>query len=363
MFDVLTAVDQLTPDCLTELLRADGALPRGRVLEVQQSTDDRDHAQLVHLTLAYSPDAPEGAPRQLLAKLARYDRTYAGYDTFRASETHFYRHLAPSIGAPPLVRCYAVAYSPEQGRGHLLLEDVSATHGVPKFPDAWPLPPPNALFEQIVDALAVCQSPYWGHPQLASLPGGYPAGACSPLSIQNGAAAYPQFAEQMGDRLAPGTRRLFERVLAAYPAFDPRLLSGKHLTITHGDFLFGNVLLPNDPRRDTVRIIDWELCTVNLGAFDLAEILSLHWDGGPHSERERDLVARYHAGLQARGVGAYSWEQCWYDYRLALLNHLFTPIQQWADRHWPGSWWGRLERTVKRVGDLGCEELLEAAGA
>jgi hypothetical protein len=363
MSDLLTGADDLTPERLTALLQTAGVLPQGRVREVLREPAPAANAHIVHLTLAYTPDAPADAPRRLVAKLSRQDRSYAGYDTARPSEASFYRHLAPLIGAPPLVRCYAAAFDNAQGRGHLLLEDVSATHSIPPFPNSWPLPPPYTMLEAVVDALVACQAPCWDHPALAALPGGYSTGACSPLSTQNGVRAYPQFVDAMGDRLSTGVRALYARALAAYPTLDRRMDGHHHLTICHGDFLLGNVLLPNDPARNAVRILDWEICSVNLGTFDLAEILSLHWDGGVSSERERALVERYHAGLLARGVGSYRWEQCWEDYRLALLNHLFTPVQQWADQHWPGFWWGRFERTVKRVRDLGCEELLGAEAA
>jgi hypothetical protein len=354
---VLTDSDELTAETLTELLRASGALPYGSVVGVQREVSDTGQAQLVHLALSYAPEAPPDAPRRLFAKLARHNRDYAGYTARCESEAIFYRVFAPGIGGAPLARCYAVQHDPVRRRTHLLLEDLAATHSAPRFPDEWPLPPAYGIFEQIVDALSALQAVWWDHPRLGELPGGYPAEACTPLSIQTGAQAYPRFAEALGDRLSPGARRVFERALAAYPKLDGRMATRKHFTLIHGDFLFGNVLLPNDPRQETVRIVDWELCAVNLGAFDLAEILSLHWDAGPASERERDLVRRYHAGLLAHGVMSYSWEQCWYDYRLAVINHLFTPMQQWADSHWPGLWWGRMERTLKRFVDFACEEL------
>jgi hypothetical protein len=361
MSQVITDVEELTSDRLTDLLRIDGVLPQGRVLEVQLETTASGQAQLARLTLTYSPDAPMAAPRRLFAKLARHDRTYWGYETVSASEAIFYQVFAPIIGAPPLVRCYAVESDAELRRTHLLLEDIADTHGVPRFPDEWPLPPPYVLLEQIVDALTVCQAACWDHSRLVELPGGYPTSACSPLSIQYGAQNYPQFAVALGDRLSPGARRIYEQVLATYPYLDRRLAGCRHLTTIHGDFIYGNVLLPHDPQQHAVRIIDWELCQVNLGTFDLAEVLSLHWDAGPQSERERELVGRYHAGLCALGVADYSWDQCWYDYRLAVINHLFTPLQQWADKHWPGFWWGRMERTLKRFVDLDCAELLASA--
>ena len=360
MSTVITEAEQLTPALLTELLRANGALPQGSVLEAPMETSATEQAQLVHLALTYSPEAPPDAPRRLFAKLARHNREYPGYAAISASESLFYALFAPQIGAPPLARCYAVAYDPQHRRTHLLLEDLAETHGMPRFPDEWPLPPPYTMLEQIVDALTRCQAACWDHPRLGELPAGYPEHACPALMIQSGVQAYPRFAEAMGDRLSPGARTIFERVLAAYPALDRRVAAREHLTLVHGDFIFGNVLLPHDPQQG-VRIVDWELCSAHLGTFDLAEVLSLHWDAGPRSERERELVGRYHAGLLAQGVSGYSWEQCWHDYRLALIDHLFTPIQQWSDRHWPGFWWGRLERTLKRFEDLGCAELLQAA--
>jgi hypothetical protein len=360
MPQLITDVEQLTPSLLTELLRAQETLPRGQVIEVQAATTETGYAHLAHLTLAYSPDAPHDSPRRLFAKLSRHNRGYPGYEAIAGSEVLFYRVFAPMIGAPPLARCYAAWYDPLSGRSHLLLEDITETHAAPRFPDEWPLPPAYSMLEQIVDALVRCQAACWDHARLGDLPGGYPAVACSPLSIQNGSRAYPRFADTLGDRLSPGARRIFERALAAYPILDRRMAAQQHFTVTHGDFLYGNVLLPRNPQQDTVRIVDWELCSVNLGTFDLAEILSLHWDAGPKSERERDLVGRYYAGLLAHGVASYSWEQCWYDYRLALINHLFTPMQQWADQHWPGLWWGRMERTLKRFDDLECAELLKS---
>jgi hypothetical protein len=361
MSTVITDAEQLTPETLTDLLRAHGSLPEGRVVEVQRESVSTKYAELLHLALAYSAEAPPHVPRRLFAKLARHNRDYPGYEAIIASEALFYSLFAPTIGAPPLARCYAVQHDPARRRTHLLLEDLAETHGVPRFPDEWPLPPPYTMFQRIVDALARCQAACWEHPRLGELPGGYPAHACPELLIQNGVQAYPRFADAMGDRLSPGTRHIFEQVLAAYPMLNRRVAARTQLTLIHGDFIFGNVLLPHDPQQQTVRIVDWELCSAHVGTFDLAEVLSLHWDAGPRSGRERELVRHYHTGLLAQGVEGYGWEQCWYDYRLALINHLFTPIQQWSDQHWPGFWWGRLERTLKRFGDLGCAELLQAA--
>jgi hypothetical protein len=62
MSELITDVEQLTPERLTELLRTHGALPHGRVMEVQRETAATGQAQIAHLTLTYSPDAPVAAP-------------------------------------------------------------------------------------------------------------------------------------------------------------------------------------------------------------------------------------------------------------------------------------------------------------
>jgi hypothetical protein len=69
-------------------------------------------------------------------------------------------------------------------------------------------------------------------------------------------------------------------------------------------------------------------------------------------------VRHYHQQLVARGVQGYPWDACWYDYQLAAITHLFSPLQQWADNHWPGFWWNRVGRMLQRFHDLECMEIL-----
>ncbi|MFL5801551.1 MAG: hypothetical protein ACJ8CR_07390, partial [Roseiflexaceae bacterium] len=172
MSKLITEAAQWTPDQLTDLLRAQGTLPQGRVIAVQAETSETQQAQIGHLTLAYSLDAPPDVPRRLFSKLSRHDRGYPGYAAFAGSEVMFYTVFAPAIDTPPLVRCYAAHYDPLSRRSHLLLEDIAETHAAPRFPDEWPLPPAYTQMEQIVDALVQCQAVCWDHPQLGDLPGG-----------------------------------------------------------------------------------------------------------------------------------------------------------------------------------------------
>ena len=106
-------------------------------------------------------------------------------------------------------------------------------------------------------------------------------------------------------------------------------------------------------------IIDWQLWGVRLGAEDLAHLLTVFWDPADRRRLERELVQHYHQGLLRHGIKGYTWDDCWHDYRLAiLLRTLFMPMWFWSSGAPTSLWAGCLERAVQAVEDLGCRELL-----
>ena len=54
------------------------------------------------------------------------------------------------------------------------------------------------------------------------------------------------------------------------------------------------------------------------GCFDVAFILATNLDVAVRRDLEKRLVTYYHQKLVDLGVGGYSFEQCWYDYRFNL---------------------------------------------
>jgi hypothetical protein len=93
--------DQITPDWLTETLRASGHLDRGRVLAIEQRIEPTILSVTAYLTARYSDDAPDTAPRRLFLKTGQEDtQEHGGWER----ETRFYREIAPTLEGVT-VRC------------------------------------------------------------------------------------------------------------------------------------------------------------------------------------------------------------------------------------------------------------------
>ncbi len=75
---------------------------------------------------------------------------------------------------------------------------------------------------------------------------------------------------------------------------------------------------------------------------------------------EKDLIKRYHNHLIKLGIKNYSWDDCWYDYKLLTFLNIYTCIGGWnmgmASSFF---WWVKLETTLATIEDLNCMELLE----
>ena len=344
MRDVITNADQVDPEWLTHVLRERGALPRGRAVALLQQAHTSNNASVARLEVDYSEDALSSAPRRLFLKLGR-----------RRIEVEFYNRIAPTMADSPAPRCYDAAYSPETGRSHLLFDDLSATHVVPEGA----VPPPLGGTERLVDALAAFHAHWWQHPRLL-LDIGEIAEDVPGYVVGVARDAYPGFADFLGDRLSDARRRVYERVFAMWPssAHTARLAAGRAVTLVHGDTHFWNFLMPRDPAADKVRIVDWAAWHLGIGPADLAYTIALFWFPERRARMEQGLVRRYHAGLLEHGVAGYDWEQCWHDYRAAVIFHLFWPVFWW--RGLPQHiWWHALEKGMLAFEDLGCAELLD----
>ena len=343
MQDVITDIDQIEPVWLTRILQERGMLVHGQVVAIRNQAVHANTATAARLEIDYSEAISPSAPRQLFVKLGR-----------RRIEVEFYNRIAPAMPESPAPRCYDAAFAPEAGYSHLLFEDLSATHAAPEDE----LPPSLADTERLVDALAAFHAHWWQHPRLqgditeiAEDVPGYVAGVARD--------GFPGFADALGDRLSAERRRLYEGILAAWPppSYAARLAAGQAVTLVHGDTHNWNFLAPRDPAVDKIRIIDWAVWHIGVGPFDLAYMIALFWFPERRARMERALMRRYHARLLDQGVAGYDWEQCWLDYRTALIYHLLWPI--FWHRYLPASiWWYTLEKGILAFEDLGCEELL-----
>ena len=308
---------------------------------------------VLNIRVAYSPDAPSTAPQRLFLKGNRREKTF-GIPGLGQKEVHFYQAVARDNGLLPVVRCYDAVYSAEESGYHLLLDDLSETHIA--FPPSQ-LPPTEAHCEQIVDALADLHAYWWSHPQLGEL-SVFPTTGSLLEDYRGDAKRYQNFANFLDDRLSPRYRAIYQRVLEqGVTLLINRLASGKNLTLTFEDVHVGNFLYPREPARERLYIIDWEQWGVNIAAHDLAYMMAMFWSAERRSRLEKPLLQRYYARVVERGVQGYGWDDLFYDYRLSILRHLFTPV--WQQQHGlpPDIWWNHLERIMGAYQDWDCDAL------
>jgi hypothetical protein len=307
---------------------------------------------IVSLRVEYSADAPLEAPARLLLKTTR-----SGLDASLASlgerEIAFYRQAATLMPDGPLARCYDAEFS-DKGY-HLLLEDLSATHTT--LTD-WPVPPTTEMCERIVDTWAGFHAFWWGHARLGRDVGAFLDEAALAKLGADHRARYGRFAESLGDRLWPAARDVYARVLDGWERLATPARLYATYTLAHGDAHVWNLLFPREGVAASIRIIDWDAWRVGRAAGDLAYMMALHWYPEQRARLERALLARYHAGLRAGGVGGYDLDRLRQDYRLAVLGLLFTPVWQQSFGLHPSIWWPHLHRILAAVDDLDCMPLV-----
>lgn len=346
---------EVTPQWLTEKLRSSGALPQGEVAGVRRANDNSTSATIVRLELEHTDDAPRGAPRRLLLKIARPDpdQRIVG-NQGRRNEVDFHTRIAGRMNDPPVVRCHDAAYSQSDGGCHLLLDDLSATH----YTAQWLEPPPLPGCHAIIDSLAAFHAFWWDHPELAVLDE-LPTKSTVSEYIASVRGAYTDFAAELAGDLPKARRAVYDQVLETLPRLWERTLGGGPLTLIHGDLHLLNVLLPRDPRRDRAVLIDWQFRNVSFAGEDLANLMAYNWTTPARRRLERGMVLRYHEALEACGVEGYSLDDCWRDYRLAIaVRVLFMPVWQLLGGMPRSQALACLNRAFAAYHDLGCEALV-----
>lgn len=355
MQNVITTPAQVTPKWLTGVLCKRGLLKRGRVIGVKNKLTKTLHLSVVsRLEVDYSMDAAASAPSGLFLKITRPDLPQSVSSELNSKEVEFYRTVASEMDDAHLIRCYDAAYSSESGKSHLLLDDLSETHFQPESP----LPPSQLYCELAVECMAQLHAHWWEHPRLGKKIGKlFDESELSDFvgEVEKNVTGFMNF---LGDGLSVERRRIYDRLLASKYKIWGRLTESKGLTVTHGDAHWWNLLYPRETNKQRVRLFDWQLWHVDVGARDIAFMVAL----GGYSERrpalEQNLIRHYYDSLITHGVSNYTWIDCWNDYRWSAVRNLNVAVVQWSQGRSEKLWSGNLERAMLAYDDLGCSELL-----
>lgn len=265
------------------------------------------------VSVGYADPQP-ALPATFIAKLPSQDeavreRVALGY----RSEHAFYTTMAHRV-AVPMPRCYHCDISSDGADFVLLLADMSPAEQGDQIAGCT-----AAEARLAVEALAGLHGPTWCDPGLHDLPG-----VVMPRPDAAGAKGFGDIAaiaagitvDKLGARMTVEDR---DTLSASMSRVTPWLLAERdRFALLHGDYRLDNLLF--DPVRTRVSVVDWQTLGVGLPARDLAYFTATSVPPDERAGVEVGLVRAYHSALGTHGVRDYPFEQCWWDYRLAVVQ-------------------------------------------
>lgn len=316
--------EQLTTEWLTDALHADGALPAGATVSSFTTQPVGEGigmlGVLVRINLAYDGDAA-GAPASVIAKfptLIEGNRAVAMAFRLYEREVRFYCDILPKVEVSAPYR-YAGEIDPATGDAVLLLEDLGEYTVGDQVAGCSAA---EAMF--ILDAVVGLHARFWGKtvgdPLLASVPavddefqiagiaGGTAAGWDTVMA--NLGHVVPAEIQAAKDRFVPAVEQLH------------KWMGQRQQTVIHGDTRLDNMMFGTQPGQRDVVLLDWSLITTS-GLHDVAYLVSQNVRTDERRAHENEIIEHYHRRLVELGVTGYSLEQCWDDYKLAVL-HLYA---------------------------------------
>ena len=137
-------------------------------------------------------------------------------------------------------------------------------------------------------------------------------------------ASLPAAFERLGSLFPEPMRRLAEAYGHRIVEHIGAVVAGP-LTFCHGDFRLDNMFFGPDDS-DDFAVVDWQVCGVRSGPYDVAYFLSSSVPVDGRREIEAEAVAEYHRVLLSMGVGNFTLEQCWHSYRQNMLGCFQTLV-------------------------------------
>jgi len=326
--ELVDTPEQLTPSWLTAALRVGGL--DVTVSDVSFSpVGTGQMSSCYRLTVGYSQG--EG-PASLVAKLPIADPDARASSALGSlTEVRFYRELRSTVAIRTPECVYANA--DQEGMSFvLLLEDLAPAAQGDQIAGCG-----AAQAQDAVVNLAGLHGPRWCDNSLRHLDLLTPMGASNAAGI---AALLEQMTEGFLERFSVSDSE--RQVLRAFAQGATGWLLGRteRFGLVHGDYRLDNLTFATPRGGYPCAAVDWPLLSVGLPARDLGFFLGTCMDPVERAANDDALVAAYHAALLRHGVGGYSLDECFEDYRwglfqgplITVLGAMFAPPTERGDR-------------------------------
>ena len=334
--------EQLSSEWLTNVLRENRHLTRGKVSEVMQTLIGDGEGfvgDIIKLDLTYDSQAVDG-PESIIAKMPKlanramgellgaYERENMFYMTYAdslpvATPRLYYGEFdrdAASEKQEEILRqadkipkflqgltnrlAWWIAAGKKR-RYILLIEDISGDDAIDQLAGV-----DRREMSFIVDAVAKLHAHFWRKSDLAEqfwlLPMNIDAKMRGEMMHRSKAA----FADMFSDSIAHGLQPFIDDLSVNGVRYCHELADGP-VTLVHGDLRLDNLFF----RGEDVVFIDWQLVRRGNPAYDLAYLFS---SGLDDEESAIELLEAYYHGLVTCGVSDWSLSNLISDYRTAL---------------------------------------------
>lgn len=227
-------------------------------------------------------------------------------------ELLFYAEIAPTL-AVRVPACHYAAMTPGSGDFTLVMEDLAPARQGDQIA--------GCTVDQARDAvvnLAGLHGPRWCDPTLEDLDNLTRQGPDDvALLVELAPPTTELFIDGLGDLLSEEDRVTLRECAEVVGPWS--LARSERYALVHGDYRLDNLMFAPDGTPDSVAL-DWQTLSLGLPARDLAYFVGTSLDPDVRRAHERDLVAAYHGALTSYGVSGHDLDECWDDYRFAMVQ-------------------------------------------
>lgn len=316
--DIVTSPQAMTPEWMTQALKASGHLKGARVIAMEyQMIGTGKMGDNARFNLEYE-GACDAAPQTVVVKFPAADETaraMAGAQGAYYNEVMFYRHLSGRT-AMCTPRVYASEISPERDSFILLMEDLAPAEPGSQFIGAT-----RAQTRLVASEAAKLASGFYGDATLGdndyvmslARDGG------GELAQQYLEQCWPLFLERFGESISEVHRAFGARYVASHNHFATRFQGTK--TLAHGDLRIENILFNGDK----CCTVDWQTMIETSPVTDVAYFLGSSVEVQDRREWEQDVIREYSEQLSDCGV-ELDFDECWLQYREQAMHGLMLTI-------------------------------------